>query len=104
MSSGLYALTGLSHTLRISLFAVCLLMWPLFHNHTHLLAPRRSLSGAACGGRDSSLHLLPTLFKVLSVGVGGDGDVDDEGRLVLDASVFTVGEGSDLHTVRVGLA
>lgn len=45
-----------------------------------------------------------TSFKVLSVGVGRDGDIDDEGSLVLDASVFTVGEGSDLHAVCAGLS
>lgn len=55
-------------------------------------------------GRSSSPRLRPASFKVLSVGVGGDGDVDDEGRLVLDASVLAVGEGSDLHAVRVGLS
>lgn len=56
------------------------------------------------GVYNSSPHLCPASFKVLSIGVSRDGDVDDEGRLVLNAPIFTVGEGSDLHAVRVGLS
>lgn len=47
--------------------------------------------------------LLPSSVKVLSVGVGGDGDVDDEGCLVLDATAPAVGERSHLHAVRARL-
>lgn len=52
-------------------------------------------------GRPALLLLLlpPASFKVLSVGVGGDGDVDDEGGLVLDAAAPAVRERSHLHAV-----
>lgn len=98
-----FALTGPSHThtsLLSSLFADV----AAFQNHTHLLAHCHYLSGAARGGHKSSLHPSPLVVKVLSVGVGRDGDVDDEGCLVLDASIFAVGQSSDLHAVRAGLS
>lgn len=63
-------------------------------------------SGAAYRGRNlfcAPPHLHRP-FKVLSVGIGGDGDVDDEGGLVLDASVSAVGQGANLHPEGVGLS
>lgn len=86
------------------------MMWLLFHNHTH--PPWRSLvrshhvALSAVLRVEDAIHrrtIVPRSFKVLSVGVGRHGDVDDEGRLVLDAPVLAVGEGSHLHAVRVGL-
>lgn len=62
------------------------------------------LSGAASGGCRSPPHRCLVSFKVLSVGINGDSEVDNEGRLVLDASVLAVGEGSHLHAVRAGLS
>lgn len=71
-------------------------MWPLVKT-----TPPRSRVSAVLHEETAYPY---TSFKVLSVWVGRDGDIDDEGGLVLDASVFAVGEGSDLHAVRVGLS
>lgn len=48
--------------------------------------------------------VCPVSLKVLSVGVCRDCDVDDEGGLVLNASICAVGESSNLHAVRPGLS
>lgn len=58
-------------------------MWKLFQNHSFIPHP----------------HRCPVSFKVLSVRVSGDGNVDNEGHLVLDASVLAVREGSHLHAI-----
>lgn len=102
MSLGLCSLTGLSHTQHKVFFS----QYFLTDVATFPKPPAHSSISVVPHVEDtkSSAHLCLVSFKVLSVGVGRDGDVDDEGRLVLDASVFTVGEGSDLHAVRVGLS
>lgn len=88
------------------------LHWPLCHTHqsvfslfTDVVTSPQSHAPQWClsdGDIAADLFPLPS-FKVLSVGVGRDGNIHDEGRLVLDASVFAIGEGADLHAVCVGL-
>lgn len=83
-------------------FSVHLLIWPLFSFIQSTLT-RSSISATLQADTAAPHPLLVASIKVLSVGVGGDGDVDDEGGLVLDAAAPAVGERSHLHAVRARL-
>lgn len=89
-------------------------MWQLYqptnHTHTHThIHPHTCSFAVVLHTEVATFSVPPPLllhrrFKVLSVGVGGDGDVDDEGGLVLDAFVSPLRQGADLHPVGVGLS